>query len=100
MLIVAGEIRVRSGGRDRVLAAVRPLVAATLLEDGCHTYAFTPDPDDDDLIRLYERWDDEAALAAHLASEHIAEWRTTSASLPILSADITKYTVSEGVPLG
>jgi quinol monooxygenase YgiN len=100
MLIVAGEIRMQSGTRDQFLTAVKPLVAATLLEDGCHTYAFSPDPDDDDLIRLYELWDDEASLAAHLASEHIAEWRTTSASLPILSADIVKYTVTEGVPLG
>ena len=53
----------QSGTRDQFLAAVAPLVAATLLEDGCHTYAFTPDPDDADLIRLYELWDDEASLA-------------------------------------
>jgi quinol monooxygenase YgiN len=100
MLIVAGEIRVQAGTRDQFITAVRPLVAATLLEEGCHTYAFTPDPDDDDLLRLYELWDDEPSLAAHLGSEHIAEWRAVSAVLPILSADIMKYTVTEGVPLG
>lgn len=100
MLIVAGEIRMQAGTRDQFLTAVAPLVAATLLEDGCHTYAFTPDPDDADLIRLYELWDGEESLAAHLASAHIAEWATTSAALPIVSADLMKYTVTDAAPLG
>jgi quinol monooxygenase YgiN len=100
MLIVAGEIRMQPGTRDQFLEAVRPVVAATLLEEGCRVYAFTPDPDDADLVRLYELWDDEAAIAAHLASEHLAAWRTTSASLPIRSRDIMKYTIAEAVPLG
>jgi quinol monooxygenase YgiN len=100
MLIVAGEIRMQADTRGQFFAAVGPVVAATLLEDGCHTYAFTPDPDDADLIRLYELWDDEASLAAHLGSPHIAAWQTTSAGLPIASADLMKYTVTDAVPLG
>jgi quinol monooxygenase YgiN len=100
MLIVAGEIRMQSGTRDQFLAAVGSLVAATLLEHGCQTYAFTPDPDDADLIRLYELWDDEESLTAHLGSPHIAAWQSTSAELPILSADLFKYTVTDAVPLG
>lgn len=100
MLIVAGEIRMQPGTRDQFLAAVRPVVAATLLEEGCRVYAFTPDPDDADLVRLYELWDDEAAIAAHLASEHLRAWRETSASLPIISRNIMKYTIAEAVPLG
>lgn len=99
MLIVAGEIRMQADTRDQFLAAVGPLVAATLLEPGCHAYAFTPDPDDADLIRLYELWDDEESLGGHMRSPHIAEWRATSAGLPILSADLTKYTVTDAVPL-
>lgn len=100
MLIVAGEIRMQAGTREQFLSAVGSLVAKTLLEDGCHTYAFTPDPDDADLVRLYELWDGEAALAGHLSSSHIADWRRTSAALPILSADLTKYTVTDATPLG
>jgi quinol monooxygenase YgiN len=99
MVIVAGEIRMHAGTRHEFLTAVAPLVAATLLEDGCHTYAFTPDPDDADLIRLYELWEDDASLAAHLASAHIGEWATTSATLPIVSADVMKYTVTDAAPL-
>ena len=95
MLIVAGEIRMQPGTRDQFFEAVAPMVAATLLEPGCRTYAFTPDPDDDDLIRLFELWDDDAALAEHMASAHMAEWRERGASLPTESRDLHVYTIAE-----
>jgi quinol monooxygenase YgiN len=100
MLIVAGEIRMKPGTRDRFLAAVGPLVAATIEEAGCHTYAFTPDPTDADLIRLYELWDGEPSLAAHFESAHIAAWQEVRATLPIVSSSLHKYIVTDSVPLG
>jgi quinol monooxygenase YgiN len=101
MLIVAGEIVTTSEeGRSRYLAAVAPVVTQTLREAGCQTYAFSPDPTDSCLIRLYELWDHEASLAAHLASPHVAEWRTVQDSLPIISRSIHKYTISDVTPLG
>lgn len=101
MLIVAGEIITTSeDGRSRFLAAVAPVVTATLREAGCQTYAFTPDPTDACLIRLYELWDQESSLEAHLASSHIAEWQTVQASLPIVGRSIHKYTISDVAPLG
>ncbi len=69
------------------------MVAATLQESGCRSYAVTPD--DDDLIRLYELWDDEAALAGHMASPHMVDWRRRSAGLPVTNRDLKCYTVSD-----
>ncbi len=88
------------GTRDQFFEAVAPMVAATLEEPGCRTYAFTPDVDDADLIRLYELWDDEESLAGHAASQHMAEWRERGASLPVTERDLHKYTISEATPLG
>ena len=62
MLIVAGSIVTEPGGREPFLNAVQPMVAATLEESGCHEYAFTPDPNDDNRVLLYELWDDQTAL--------------------------------------
>lgn len=95
MLIVAGEFRMQPGTRDLFFEAVVPMVAATLEEPGCRAYAFTPDPDDADLIRLWELWDDEHALAGHFASTHMTDWRARSADLPITSRVVDKYTVSD-----
>jgi quinol monooxygenase YgiN len=100
MLIVAGEIHMQPGTRQQFIDAVGVLVAATLQEPGCRRYAFTPDPDDPDLVRLYELWDDEASLTGHFESAHIAEWRDVSATLPIVSSELFRYTVTDVAPLG
>jgi quinol monooxygenase YgiN len=94
MLIIAGEFRMQPGSRDLFFEAVAPMVAATLEEPGCRAYAFTPDPTDGDLIRLWELWDDEDALADHFASTHMAGWRARSADLPITSRVVDKYAVA------
>lgn len=99
MLIIAGEFRMQPGTRAQFFEAVAPVVEASLTEPGCRAYAFTPDPNDHDLIRLWELWDDEEALAGHAASEHVAAWRQRSADLPVVSRDVNKYTVSDVAPL-
>lgn len=100
MIIVAGEIRMQPGTRDRFFDAVAPMVAATRRESGCRTYAFTPDPDDADLIRLFELWDDAATLDDHFASAHMAEWRERGRDLPVLERTITKYSITDATALG
>jgi quinol monooxygenase YgiN len=100
MIIVAGEIRMHPGARASFFELVAPMVAATLREPGCSTYAFTPDPDDDDLIRLFEVWDSAESLASHFASEHMATWQLCRATLAMASSSLTKYHVSSTEPLG
>ena len=100
MIIVAGEIHMHPGARASFFEAVAPMVAATLQEPGCATYAFTPDPDDDDLIRLFEVWDSPESLASHFASEHMAAWQLCRATLATAGSSLTKYHVSSTEPIG
>lgn len=95
MLIVAGTITVDPDHRDAMFDAVAPMVAATRAEPGCRAYTFSPDVDDPGLVHLYELWDDQAALDAHFASDHMAAWQARSADLPILGRDIAKYIIAE-----
>jgi quinol monooxygenase YgiN len=99
MLIVAGEIRMLPGTRAQFLEAVAPMVTASLAEPGCRTDAFTPDPDDHDLIRLFELWDDEAALESHRTSAHMATWRERGRALPVAGRELHLYTVADIRPL-
>ena len=99
MLIIAGTLTIDPDHRDAMLEAVAPMVAATRAESGCRAYAFTPDPDDPGLVRLYELWDDQASLEAHFASDHMATWQQAAASLPITGRDILKYTIAEVGPV-
>ena len=100
MLIVAGSIITESGGREPFFNAVQPMVSATREEPGCHEYAFTPDPNDDNRVLLYELWDDQTALDGHFASAHMADWQETRKGLAVTSASIKKYIISSVEDLG
>jgi len=94
MLIVAGTLEIEPEYRDALFEALAPMVEATRAEPGCQAYAFSMDPDDPSLVHLFERWDDQASLDAHFASEHMAAWQAKAADLPFRGRDIAKYLIS------
>jgi len=57
MLIIEGWLKLASGQFDQVAEAARTMVAETLKEEGCLSYAFARDINDPDLIRIAERWE-------------------------------------------
>lgn len=93
MLIVAGTLTTAPADRNRVLELARDVMEATRQEDGCHEYVFSPDVDDPGLIRLYELWEGEEQLAAHLETPHIAAFRDAGDGL-ITGRSIDIFTVS------
>jgi quinol monooxygenase YgiN len=65
---------IKQGELDAVLTALRPLVEASQAEAGCEIYQAHRDPDDPNVIFLYERYVDEAAYRAHAESEHFQKY--------------------------
>ena len=65
---------IKEGELDAVLAALGPLVAASRAEPGCLVYQAHRDPEDDNVIFLYERYADEDAYRAHAESEHFQRY--------------------------
>jgi quinol monooxygenase YgiN len=55
---------------DAVLEALRPLTATSREEPGCLLYQAHRDPENDNVIFLYEQYENEAAYQAHAESEH------------------------------
>ncbi len=76
------------------------MVAATLNEAGCSEYIFSPDPNDDNRIMLYELWDGQASLDAHFASDHMAAWQETRKGLAPSGSNINKYLIDSVESLG
>jgi quinol monooxygenase YgiN len=68
MIIVAGTFTVAPEERDAFLEERRPTMLRSRTEAGCLTYAFMADPIEPDLVVLYECWETEAHLEAHLAA--------------------------------
>lgn len=74
MYIVNARLLAKPGQEDAILEAMRHVVPASRAEPGCIAYFAHQDVNDPRRFMFYEQYDDEAAFAAHIASEHYARW--------------------------
>jgi quinol monooxygenase YgiN len=93
MVILAGTIRIGVGKRALALAPIRSMIESTRAEPGCLEYAFAFDALDDHLVRIFEVFRDDVALAEHRSSPHMATWRAAMPELGISGRDMSEYQV-------
>lgn len=100
MLIVAGAITLDPAKRDEADAAFEKMRTATLEEPGCIEYQAYSGRNDPGTVFMFEKWQDQAALDAHFASPHMAEFGAALGGLGVTGMDVKKYEVSSegGVP--
>lgn len=73
-IAVFAQYRVRTGAEARVANALRNMVAPTRTEPGNLDYQVFRDSKDPSLFAGFERYADESAFQAHLASPHFGTW--------------------------
>jgi quinol monooxygenase YgiN len=98
-VVVAGEVDLPAESRDTALRGARPLVEAALAERGCRHYAWTADPHDPQRVHVFEEWDCEEDLAAHLRGAAYLGMLQHLSSFTILGADTRKYRVDRVAPV-
>ena len=81
MLIVVGSARARPGRRDELVSAARNAAVAVRGDDGCVSYGFFVDIEDEDVVANVEIWRDRAALDAHMTHAHTQEFLQRIADL-------------------
>jgi quinol monooxygenase YgiN len=93
LILIAGTIDLSDPDRvDEALERSRPLQQATRDEEpGCHSYVFSADPNIAGRIVVFERWDDEAALAAHFEHPNYLNMRDLLGEVGLAAADNNKY---------
>ncbi len=99
MLIIAGTITLAPEHLDDALALALPFGEEVRAEPGCIDYLFTPNPAVPGELRLFEVWEDEAALQVHFTTPHMAEWQRQIGRLDVRGRDIVKYEVATSAPL-
>jgi|CXWL01.1.fsa_nt_gi quinol monooxygenase YgiN len=92
MIIVEGWVRLAPGALEQFLPAATAMIAASRAEPGCLDYAYGRDLLDPDIVRIAERWTDEAAMAAHFETPHLIAFRQTLAALDIKAGAVHVYT--------
>src|SRR6188472_4479488 len=84
MIHVIASIRTTPGRRDDVLRLFWALVPQVLAETGCIEYGTAVDLENvvdgqpaasPDMVTVIEKWQDPAALRAHLAAPHMQQFR-------------------------
>ncbi|MEM9937367.1 MAG: putative quinol monooxygenase [Pseudomonadota bacterium] len=91
MIVVEGSARIPSGAWDKALKAMEKMIIASRAETGCIEYAYSRDALDPDLLRIIERWDDLAALKAHFAEPHMADFRQALAEIGPQGLEVRMY---------
>ena len=91
MIVVVGEVRLGAGEIERLEPVLRRTVEATRAETGCEYYCYARDLIEPDLLRISERWADEAAFDAHLATPHMIELGAALRTARIEAMDLGAY---------
>ena len=67
MIIVGGTFEVEPDQREEFIASRHDLMRASRSEAGCLEYTFSADPIEPHRVLLFERWESQSDLDAHLA---------------------------------
>lgn len=94
-VILAGTIRVAPERLEALRPHMRAQIEGSRSEPGCLAYALSEDPLDPGLIRVFEHFVDEAALAFHRASPHMAAWRACFPELGVHDRRMSSFDVSD-----
>ncbi len=99
MIIVSGTFQVDPLRRDEFLGERHEAMRSSRAEAGCLEYTFSADPLDAGRVLLFERWESQAALDAHLVRIRAAP-PASAAPVKELSGSIVLYDVTGERTLG
>ncbi|MFT5442370.1 MAG: quinol monooxygenase YgiN [Myxococcota bacterium] len=99
MIIIAGNMDLDPEQRDAALNAGQPFIDGALTQDGCEAYTWAADLDKPGRIHVFERWADEASLAAHFKGPHYSAMLVSMGKHGLRAADVAKYRVDLSEPV-
>lgn len=98
MLVVAGTITFDPAHQQDVIEAARRVADFTRREAGCVSYEFFADLTAPGRLHVFEEWEEEHHLIAHLETAHYVEFSGVLQSAGLRSRDIKRYHVSSVAP--
>ena len=99
MIIIAGTISFDPANLEAFEMGFDAMQAETLKEAGCSGYEISRSRHDAGTVHIFEKWADEAALAAHMSSPHMGAFGALMGRVGITGVDILKYSGATEGPL-
>ena len=100
MIVIAGTITIDPAKRDVAIAAMRDLMTETRKEKGCVAYVMSGDFEDAGCIRLFEEWESQEAIDAHVKAPHMAKFQAQIPNLGFRGMKLERYEATSKGPLG
>ncbi len=98
--VEAAIVLTDASAREAVLERTASLQAATRNDEpGCIVYCFAADPIQDDLIQVFELWEDEDSLAAHFLHANYIGMLTMLGEAGLKSAVSRKHRIEATAPV-
>lgn len=99
MLIVLAQATLGDGALEKARAAFTAMIEASRKEEGCIAYSYGVDVLDPAKLVIVEKWVDDAALAFHFGTPHMAAFQEALAGLDISITELKKFQADDGSPL-
>lgn len=99
MIIIAGTISFDPAAREALETGFAAMQTETLQEAGCGSYEIYNSRGDAGTVFIFEKWESEEALAAHMVSPHMAAFGGVMGAIGITGIDIKKYSGATEGPL-
>ena len=98
-ILIAGTVQVDPARREEALEAGKPHMEATRAQKGCLDYVWSADLLVPGQIYVFERWENQECLEAHLKGAHYLAMRDTIGAHGLTGADVSKFRVDLSEPV-
>ena len=95
MIIVTATITGKPGKRDELISKSQDVIKSTRLEPGNISYELLASTEDDDVLLMFEKWENKKVLDAHMQTEHFKAFGSAIEDLVAKELEITLYSAEE-----
>lgn len=95
MFVVEGWVRLAPEDIARFTPAAIEMMRASRDEPGCIDYAFSVEVGEPGLLRVVEKWKDQAALDYHFTTPHMAAFQRALGGFALTSANVVAYEAAD-----
>jgi quinol monooxygenase YgiN len=99
MIVVVGRVSTDAQKRADLIRVGQKVAAASRTEQGCIDYRLCADTENENDFIFVEEWADEAALKAHFATPHIAEFMQSITPTLVAAPDVKFHTIASSLDL-
>jgi quinol monooxygenase YgiN len=93
MIIVTANITANPGKRGEIISKSEDLIKSTRLESGCINYGLYANTENDNILLVFEQWENIGELELHMETDH---FKTFDQSIKDLLAEDVEITIFSG----